>query len=593
MRTSSIPQWVWLVVLVVLTVQGATLCLLAAGKLPGAERNVVPQALLGGAVVLLALGTYVLRNYPDACRTPPSWAGPVVMTLVVVIFTGIYFRHALPVLTLRYDLASWSETYFISDIIKWRAGAKLYLPPDWSNSSAYGPAAPALSYFVAWLFHRTTSIVFYRFLQQFYLVLAAVFESAAAWQLIRLADPDRVRKLSRLWLVFFAFASFLLATNRSTNAFNIFLHVDALALLATTLAFWLMTRHAVTQNSRWLWPMAMMPAAAFLVKQYLAIWAAVYVIYLWVEGERGWRRAVGFGVACFGALGLTIGLALVHWGEPFRYWVLQVFAQQVVSFPGLFNMFFVAAWPVLLGVLGGTVLLRGRGSQSMLGMWVGWLVMVLAAAYTAGIAYIPTHQGPATMVGGAFFLAALAILYPVGQTQFGECSGQWLRAGMCCLLVVVVFAGLSYPLEPNTAVPGDFFRYVSDIEQEFQGLPPDRVLTDFGDWAYLRDGVLMKDRAAILPLHRKDHFGMIERLRQKAYAKILVRNLDSANFAYDRGGRTGVRKALLENYRVVRTIPGVRGMEGWLFYQMLLSDVSVLEPKSDTGGKGATHSLQR
>jgi hypothetical protein len=40
----------------------------------------------------------------------------------------------------------------------------------------------------------------------------------------------------------------------------------------------------------------------------------------------------------------------------------------------------------------------------------------------------------------------------------------------------------------------------------------------------------------------------------------------------------GVRKELLANYREVRCIAGVQGLNDWIFYQMLLSDISVLEP---------------
>ena len=67
----------------------------------------------------------------------------------------------------------------------------------------------------------------------------------------------------------------------------------------------------------------------------------------------------------------------------------------------------------------------------------------------------------------------------------------------------------------------------------------------------------MKDRG--IPLGNRgyngtgDFSGMIQRLKEKRYAKILVRNFNSPIFLYDHGlwpNSSGIKQTLLENYRV-------------------------------------------
>jgi hypothetical protein len=578
MKPQWVPKWVWLAALFVLAANAAVFALLLLGRLPGTRRNLVPLALVGGIVVLVALGAYLLRYCPGQLPPTPARLGLGLLTLIAVALVAVYAWYVRPFVTLPYDLANWSEGFFITDIIKWRTGAKLYLPASESNSSTYTPAAPAVSYFLGWLFRHPASIVFYRFLQQAYLALAALFAAASTRSLVRLAMPDRSPRLARLWFVFFALASFLLATNRITNTFSIFLHTDALVVLATSLAFWLLTKHASTRDPRWLWAMAIMPSIGFLVKQYVAMWAAAYLIYLWLDGSYSVRRVLAFGFACSAALGLTIAACFAVWGERFGYWVFYELSAEIISPDKFFGRVSEAAACTILGLLGGAVLLRGPGFKRFFGMWAGWLVMVLAGAYTGGVAYVPTHQAPATMVAGCFFLAALAALWPDQQAASEGHAAGWLRMGFCLLLFFVVFAGLSYPLRSHWSVPSDFQRYAEEIEKEFEGLPPQRVLTDYGDWIYLRDNVLMRDRAPILLAQHTSNYGMTDRLRNREYAKVLIHVMPDGTYSYQLGRAGAVVRELLSDYHKVRVIRRLQGAEGWPSYDLMLGDVAVFEP---------------
>ena len=104
------------------------------------------------------------------------------------------------------------------------------------------------------------------------------------------------------------------------------------------------------------------------------------------------------------------------------------------------------------------------------------------------------------------------------------------------------------------------------------------MLLDIGDWYYLQHGVLMKDRATTLTSHRTPHYGLLERVRNQEYSRILVHLVSGKVYSYDMGKGDAFQKEILAHYREVRRIPRVAGMECRMYYWMMLSEISVLEP---------------
>jgi hypothetical protein len=202
------------------------------------------------------------------------------------------------------------------------------------------------------------------------------------------------------------------------------------------------------------------------------------------------------------------------------------------------------------------------------------------------------------MVGGCFALVALATLWPSSEDAGNSSAVQWLQTAAGFVAVLLVFAGMGFTRSERLAVTPDLQRYVGEIEHEFEGLPADRVLIDMGEWVYLRQNVVAKDRMAMLNTHRTPHYGLIGRIHSQAYSRILVHVLVNGKYSYELGGRErNIQAELLDNYRPVRRIAGIKGMERWFFYEMAMSDIVVLEPipqstvetgapaKSDPGGK--------
>jgi len=580
MMPSPMPQWIRVSALLILLVQMGVVSLLFLGPLRGTARNVLAQALVAGTMALLGLGAYAIRYHGEAVREWPAKLGLLMLTVLALFLVGVYGYRVSPILALPYDLASWSEPMLVVDVIKLRIGVPLYTPPGDSNSNTYTFGTPVLTYFLAWLFGQPTSIVFYRLILQGYLALAALFAALSAWRLLELASPGQVAVASRRWIPFFVLTAFLFAVNPATGVFHIYLHNDPLAMLAAAVGFWVLVQYAATRRQRWLWAMALMPAVGFLVKQYLAILLAVFVIYLLMEGRESIRRSVVFGLASLGILLAAVGGCYAIWGQPFIYWVVQTMGEHSISFERMLIQLGNAAGPLLPGVVGGWFLLRNSVEPRLLGLWAGWMVMVLGAMYTSGITFHPSHFGPATLISACFFLAVLARTWP-GPGDSRDSSARALQPAFGFIAVLLLFAALGLAIPRRSAPSQDVFRYAGQIEAEFAGLPADSVLLDLGDWVYLQRSVVMTDRNSIFLTHRRLHDDLQRRVREQRFSRILVHNHAPDLYSYDAGGlHKGIREEMLRYYREVRRIPAARGVQSWHYHNMMLSEISVLEPVS-------------
>jgi hypothetical protein len=332
--------------------------------------------------------------------------------------------------------------------------------------------------------------------------------------------------------------------------------------------------------NRWLWVMAVLPGIGFLAKQYLAIWAAAYVLYLWLDGSLGFSRLVKFATGAFGSVALVIGICLAVWGVNFRYWVFQVMGSTVISFTHLTDRLAESGWHIGLGVVGGLLVLRGANARQLLAMVSSWFVLFIGASYTSGITFHSSHFGPCTQVGFCLLLAGLATLWPDAEAASESRALAWFQLGALCFAVVLGFAGLRLARGRPHQVEGDLYRYTAQIEKEFEGRPADRVLLDNGEWIYLKKHLLMKDEFAILVTHRQReaYAPFLERVRRREYDRILVHVLIDGRYSYDIGPGRGIGSQILAHYREVRRIPHVIGMENWLYYTQSMSDIAVLEP---------------
>lgn len=566
-----------------------------ARPFPGASIfTVIAAVLLVGSCLTLVRR---LRGQADAWLTSIPTFGIAALASASTLLALMTLNYLAPCIALPVDLASFSESPFVNDIVKLRLGLAIYTPVADNNSYPYTPGAQIVTYAISWMLGGQDSIPFYRTVQFTYVLLASVVATAACDQLARCFHGESYRHRAAwpfVWLPLLV----LVSVDPRFNLYNHSLHNDGLALLIAMCAFWLLTRHALTGRTWLLLPMALIPAIGFLVKQNQLVWAGIFGLYFIVSGTIAWRHIIAFAfatAACIaGALGLFYGL----WGDAGTYWIFRALGDKQVSLYRSILHLFEAGMYAAIGLAAGWVLLAdadARPSRRNVALWSCWLVLFAIEAYTSGLGFVTNHLGPGVMIAVCFLFVALVKLWPQADASTGRPT-LWFRTCSAAAIIILVTGAIGHLRDPRSPIPDDVRRYVADVEAEFAGHAASDVLMDTGTWVYLKHGVLMKDRSAPVSLHIGANQDVnqaaltdtVSRIRGRTYAKILARQLDTEHTWYDFQNRgSGVKDAIFENYSVVRRIPGVRGLNTpWPAH--LFAEILVLAPKHAATGSVST-----
>lgn len=536
-----------------------------------------------GILLIVPPALYLLWRRREA---QPGTLGLVVLTTVAALLVSVYLYRASFFILFPADILIWSETDFVNDILKFRLGYPIFSAQQNNESYTYPPGAQLLTYLLAWLSGNALSIPVYRIIQVIFDLISAAVAFQCCRRLWEMSVQKGRRVDIRLLGAFWLPVLFLIATNYLTNTFVHFLHNDALAQLVSMVGYWLLLEYAFNRDSRLLAPMAIIPAIGFMVKQNLAVWALFYCVQLAVfDQPRSLTRLLWFAVASFGALATVVAAGYLIWREDFIYWIFIVLIKHSVSPLRSFDHG-VQVWPYfVLGLLGGAALLRGKNFKIMVGPWLIWLAFMMITVWTSGFNGMLNHIGPATLIAGVWFLASVGRIWPVGLRAGAppRILRSWIHAGIAVGILVFVFAGMGVKRIPVKTFGDGPYNYVAAIENEFAGQRAEDILLDVGTWVYVRDGVVMKDRASTIGergiSETGDFSGTIQRLTQKRYAKILVRNLHKPDLWYDFGSwrrPSGIKQAMLENYHETGRISPPPGQNGYGF-----GEISILLPNSE------------
>ena len=114
----------------------------------------------------------------------PSIVSPGYLALALCLglsgFLVVFYLYLIQsFVRLPADILMYSDSSFVGDIIKLRTGIPIYTPPQDNNSLVYTPAAPIVTYAIAWLIGMPTSIVAWRLIQLGFVLCAAVVAAAA------------------------------------------------------------------------------------------------------------------------------------------------------------------------------------------------------------------------------------------------------------------------------------------------------------------------------------------------------------------------------------------------------------------------------
>jgi hypothetical protein len=197
-------------------------------------------------------------------------------------------------------------------------------------------------------------------------------------------------------------------------------------------------------------------------------------------------------------------------------------------------------------------------------------------------------------MAGVWFLAGLASVWNGAEKSRKPADlAGWISAGAVTAAVALMFSGMGLVRIPMRPVSDDAYRYVREIEKEFQGQPANKILLDGGTWVYARDRVIMGDRVAAVNMLADSSSDVafsafLTRIAAKRYSKILVRNLHGPDFRYENSHwpKPGaIRKALLDNYREtghIRAAIGPSGIIKWTDDPYQFGEIAILEPKIDS-----------
>lgn len=532
-----------------------------------------------------------LRNKAASMFAPERLSLIVCVGLAAALIF-FFLLMVKPLILLPADILMWEETDFVGNIIKLRTGAPFYTPAADSNSLIYTPLAPLLTYAISWLMGRPTSIVAWRLIQLGFVTGAALLATLCCRKLRRLAFPNHAIASPATWSVFIFLAMFLAATAPNVNKFVYCLHVDALALLVSVFSFWAMLRYVETPGWKNLLLMAACPALGYLTKQFLVSWVAVMFLFLFLRRPRNIKHLALFGAVAVSLIGVAIGACYLLWGDAFIFWTFEVMGgerKRIVLSPDSYSVSLVRSfdhlvrvWPeIAAGMIGGWLILRGDNPRQLVPLWVAWLLLIATETLSSGAGWNTLyHFGPGVVIGAIWLFAALPAYWPESAAESSDAGRSLILkslryAGAVAAVATIFIVWHVVPTGNRTEArywralqtSPDANRYIADIEREFEGLAPEKILLDVGNWIYLRDGVLQKDRAVSLadqPLRGMyENFDvMVSHIRARRYEKILVRDFHSPFFLYDWGDwpkSSGVRQALLENYIEIRTIPPAQG----------------------------------
>lgn len=550
----------------------------------------------------------------------PSFEGiaPIICLILSIALTAFYFISIMPFVTLPADILMWAETNFVGDIIKIRTGVPIYTSPTHNNSLIYTPGAPLLTYAISWLIGKSDSIQAWRAIHLFYIVVATVIATSSVRLFARVAYPDKTVRIHKTWLAFSFFTLFLTATAPRVNPFSHALHADSLAMVVSMLALWAVLRYAASPSRKNLVIMAIFPALGYLTKQFLISWSAVMFLFLLLHDPRNYKRLAAFFVITSALILAAVGTCYLIWGENFLFWTFEIMGggrSKISIFSAGLNMsiirsvdHFIRAWPeIAVGLAGAWALVKYSDIRKTGPLIVVWILLIGSEALSSAAGWaVLYHFGPGVTVGMVMTLASLTLLW--SSDRSGKTVAETLSRPLFIVAgVFTIFTALHQvpTLDAREArfLKGrdlsDVYRYIGDIEDEFADLPVDRVLLDVGNWVYLKHSYLARDRAISIgdqPINGiyENIDVMVNRLRSGRYSKILVRDLHSPYFLYDWDAwerPTGVKKALLECFNEVRTIPAadLKGLP--IENIMYTAPVSVLEPKSGGCGPERTDRL--
>ena len=517
---------------------------------------------------------------------------PLFLTLVIVsvslgslLAVQLARRVAFP-----WDLFIWSESPFLTNMLKLDSGIPVFTTPEDANSFVYSPGLEYLTYIFLKPFGLHLDIRFCRMISVLMGFAAALCAALCAYQIAESVRPHRPRLSSAFLSVCAAslviFRNFTSDVSHPDNLF--ILHAVATLLLCNT---------AILQRRFWLAVVTMVFAGlGVLVKQPAALsFIGAFLALSW-GGRWGFKRSAV--LLLTGSLVASLSLAALFFPEYGRFYTLELLLEHNVRFTKLFHLvshdIIQTPHRLFLTVAGAAAIIAGlqRREDRFRSLLTAWICLGLFGPLMTVPAYIKVMGAANNLV--ILDLWLLILVWPFLIPWAGKSTAHVqarskaaldrfsfgrnlpilhrMRPAFPIVLLLTLFPRLFTPREAH-------FQYCESFEQlvRADAIAGRRPLVAHGTMMLIRSELtdVPLDRAnSILELRQAGMAGLAgtaRRIQDRYYDRIY---LNSEWYGEE-------LEAIIDaNYRLLGTIPAPNtSLPSDLVPRDLMLEVRILEPK--------------
>ena len=505
--------------------------------------------------------------------TPFGWA----IWMLAAIFFCLLLYQTFSRITFPWDILIWSESPFMTNMLKLTQEQPLFDKPWRVNSFVYAPGLEYLTYAVLAPFGVQLDVRFCRLIVVFLGLGAALMLSLAAVRIYAQQQNDSVGLGYRL----FAFLIFVLLLFRNFTADVV--HPDNLHAFHFAAVFLLALQALQNRSLKWALLAVVVAGLGVWAKQVAALSVIGVLAAFW--SARCWTRPqlVLIGVVGFSVLCASLGAILIP--ELERYYLLDLLSQHPLQLQKVVRFFEDLVlqphrWLLLLGALYMLrELLRQPAARPYL---ILWLALGIFEVLPAGLGYIKEMGLWNNLIVVDLWL--LVVVFPLlvsGLSVPVSNGAKWYRkyapTGFALLMVL--------SLVPVKTIPGpEYWRYAGETQDLVSAAlaNDERVLVAHGTMFQIKAGdkSVPLDRAnSFLELRTGDQVaraGTEDRLRRHYYDRIFYNSIWYGN---------DMNAVVDETYRtieVVRRVPETYSRRaGWYFglSQALTLNTPVMIPR--------------
>jgi hypothetical protein len=447
------------------------------------------------------------------------WAVAIFYLVWLAVVTGL--RVAFP-----WDVATWSESPFMTNMLKLDQQQPVFGPPADANSFVYSPGLEYICFALLKPFELHLDIRFCRLVNVGIAVLTALAVGTFFRCVSNLLVPEK-RPGVLPWL---GAGIALLVVFRNFTSDTA--HPDNLVMCHTAGLF-LVTLAALQNRSFGLALLGMIYAAlGVFTKQILLLSFVGPALVFWRFGEWGWRRSLVLAGA--GALATAASLWLL-WAPPFaRFYTLEVLSRQGFHWPQLVWMLmdlFYADRAVLLALAVAAVSVLWGSNEPARRLLALWACLGIFSICPNAVSYLKTMGTWNNLI--IFQLWFLLILWPAAVVWVNEHPSPAAtrgsdRFGVVFGVLLAVFVALLFPrhLPPSRSMHACCAGIQQAISRDIHD--GKKVLVAHGTMYQLRAGskAVPRDRAnSALELNVARMGNLMQtadRLRRREYDRVYL-----------------------------------------------------------------------